>query len=475
MSENDLEQPLPWNRDAERSVLGAVLVHNPALATAIASGLTVEDFYQSQHKTIFRAMLGLGSDPIDAVILTDLLHREGKLDAAGGPEYIAQLMDGVHRAINIGHYARIVRKKSTLRRAISLADAIKNGAFSGEIDAGKVAELTALENGNIGDSWRTMFHTADDFKNAPSLRFAIDGFLQLDGATLFGGLAGHGKTFVMLSLVKALLSGEKLFGHFSVSDIAPRVVYLIPESALGPFGHRLKLFGLTPYLENERLLVRTLSMGATPCLADPRILAAAKGADVFLDTAVRFAQGDENSASDNQRGLASDIFALLGAGAREVVGAHHSAKAFGKETAITLENVLRGSGDVGAMVVSCYGIKQIDAMQNVIHVECVKARDFQPGEPFQIQGRPHIDERGDFRMYKEPGRCGRLADEQPDINRGGAPDSLRESKAANQELLRTWLTENPQLSSRELSKRFSDVGIKVNDSTIRHYRKDLRL
>jgi len=472
----EIERRLPYNADAERSVLGAVLLDNDALPAA-RQILIPSDCFLDQHRHIFERLIEMADarQAINLVTLSECLDQHGELESAGGPAYLSQLMDGLPRATNVEHYARIVKEKSTLRQVIALANAIQDRAFDGEIDSAKLIEIAALKNG-LGDSWRTMFHTAEDFKNAPALRFAIDGFLQLDGATLFGGLAGHGKTFVMLSVVKALLSGEKLFGHFKVCEMAVRVVYLIPESTIGPFGYRLKLFGLEPYLENERLLVRTLSAGVTPCLSDPRILSAAKYSDVFLDTAVRFSEGDENSASDNQRGLATDIFALLGAGARCVVGAHHSAKTFGKESVISLENVLRGSGDVGAMVTTCYGLKQIDAMQNVIHVECVKSRDFQPVEPFQILGRPCIDEQGSFQIHKEPGRCGRLADEQPEVNRGGgAPEAAREARAANLALLRGWLAEDANQTSEELSRRFKSEAIQVSPVTVRKYKQELHI
>ena len=152
-------------------------------------------------------------------------------------------------------------------------------------------------------------------------------------------------------------------------------------------------------------------MGPTPCLSDPRILYAAKGAHVFLDTAVRFStEGEENSATDNQRGLASDIFALLGAGASSVIGAHHSPKPFARENVMRLENVLRGSGDIGAMVATAWGIKQLDPNQNIVHVENIKPRDFQPPGPFQLIGRPYINDEGDFRIHKNPAECGSLMD-----------------------------------------------------------------
>jgi RecA-family ATPase len=84
------------------------------------------------------------------------------------------------------------------------------------------------------EDWRDAFHSIEDFENAPPISFAIDGFLQNDGATLIAGLSGHGKTLVMLSLVKALFAGKgtKLWGQFDALETAFRVVYLIPECTI---------------------------------------------------------------------------------------------------------------------------------------------------------------------------------------------------------------------------------------------------
>src|SRR5258708_13133651 len=120
---------------------------------------------------------------------------------------------------------------------------------------------------------------------------------------------------ILLSIAKALLGRKcaRLWNLFTVSEPALRVVYLIPECSLAPFKHRLRLFGLYDCLrpEDGRLLVRTLSKGPTPCLSDSRILYAAKGAHVILDTAVRFSDGDENRPPDNHPPLPKDIFPLL--------------------------------------------------------------------------------------------------------------------------------------------------------------------
>jgi hypothetical protein len=318
------------------------------------------------------------------------------------------------------------------------------------------------------------FHTAEDFENAPPIQFAIDGFLQIGGVTLIAGLAGHGKTLIQLSIVKTLLErpGAKLWGHFGARETASRVLYLIPEATISPFKHRLELFRLLPFVQSGRLLVRTLSFDITTSLADPDITNAAKGAHVFLDSVIRFVEGQENDAADNQRGLAKHIFNLLGSGARSVVGAHHSPKTASKDKIMTLENVLRGSGDIGAIASSAWGIRQLDAKQNIIHVENVKARDFEPCGPFQIVGRPYIDTENDFRMHKKPGDCQSLCLER---NKGGASSQSREDRARNIALMRRWLQENPRVTSKDLAQRFKkELSVELKESTVRRYRAEIQ-
>jgi hypothetical protein len=275
------------------------------------------------------------------------------------------------------------------------------------------------------EKWHELFHDPEDFLTVPPLSFSIEGFLQNDGSTMIGGLSGHMKTFIMLSIVKALLAGEgtKLWDLFPVTETAQRILYLIPECSLSPFVHRLKLMRLLDYTQNRRLLVRTLNMGPPPPLQDPRLLCAAKGAHVFLDTAMRFADGDESSASDISQGLAKDLFALTAAGSRATVGAHHAPKTFAKENQMSLENILRGSGDLGAMLSTCWAVKLVDPFQNIVHVENVKPRDFQPCGPFQIIARPFIDQTGDFKLFKQPSECGSLQEEQPSAKNKVVPST----------------------------------------------------
>ena len=107
------ERTLPHNLEAERSVLGAILVHNDAFNLA-AQVIDSSDFYRDAHRRIFDKMVALNErhDAIDFVTLKEELARRGDLDDVGGPAYIASLADGVPRATNVEYYAKIVKEKT---------------------------------------------------------------------------------------------------------------------------------------------------------------------------------------------------------------------------------------------------------------------------------------------------------------------------------------------------------------------------
>ncbi len=380
----------------ERALLGSVLLDNSLWPHA--ADLGIHDFSLDTHRRIYGRMAAMFEDqrPVDLITLTAELKLEN-------PAYLSDLLTHALPE-NFSAYVRGVSQASRERRFARLLDQLDEST-SDEARLSLLQQMQeTLTQSSVAQNWRNLFHGYDEVINAPEARFAIDGFLQEDGITLIGGLAGHGKTLCMLAMVRALLEGGKLFHHFAVTKKAERVIYLIPEAGLGPFAARLKTFRLEQYVQEEKLFCRTLSAQGQLSLTDPRILEAAKGADVFLDTAIRFMTGDENSAAE-QRAFADSLFALQRAGARTITGAHHSPKSFGKDTYMTLENVLRGSGDIGAMLATCWGLSQIDADATRIFVQNVKARDFLPCQPFIIQGRPSIDAAGYFELPNPPALC----------------------------------------------------------------------
>jgi replicative DNA helicase len=127
------ERTLPHSLDAERSVLGAILISNEAFNHA-AELIDSRDFFRDAHRRIFDKMVALSErgDAIDFITLKEELGRAGDLDEVGGPAYIASLTDGVPRSANVEYYARIVKEKSTLRNLIHSANKILSEAYEAE-------------------------------------------------------------------------------------------------------------------------------------------------------------------------------------------------------------------------------------------------------------------------------------------------------------------------------------------------------
>jgi replicative DNA helicase len=136
-----LERPLPSNIEAERCILGAVLLDNHVLNTAVER-LRSEDFFLSQHRHIFERMIQLAEKrhAIDTVTLMEDLSSHGVLEASGGVAYISQLADGLPRVTNVEHYARIVKEKAVLRSLIHSAAAIQEQALAAGDEADTILD-----------------------------------------------------------------------------------------------------------------------------------------------------------------------------------------------------------------------------------------------------------------------------------------------------------------------------------------------
>jgi replicative DNA helicase len=141
-TETIIERPLPHYLVAEKTLLGVVLLNNAALVGAMEKGLTADDFFLPEHRNIFEAMMRLDEErkPIDAVTITEHLHRTGKLEASGGPPYISQLADGVPHAMNVEHYTQIIREKAVLRGLIHATAAIQERAFEGRDNVDEILD-----------------------------------------------------------------------------------------------------------------------------------------------------------------------------------------------------------------------------------------------------------------------------------------------------------------------------------------------
>ncbi len=146
------DRSLPHNLEAERSVLGAILIHNEAF-NAAAEVLDSRDFYRDAHRRIFDKMVVLAErgGAIDLVTLKEELTRTGELDEVGGPAYIAALVDGVPRSTNVEYYARIIKEKATLRNLIFSANKILASAYDAEDEPDLILDQAEREIFSIAE------------------------------------------------------------------------------------------------------------------------------------------------------------------------------------------------------------------------------------------------------------------------------------------------------------------------------------
>src|ERR1700744_5736338 len=255
-ADTTLEKPLPSNLDAERSVLGAILLDNNALNAAIEN-LRAEDFFLDQHRRVFTQMVALGEtqQAIDLVTLTEELHRRGDLEASGGAPYLASLADGMPRVSNVEHYARIVKEKALLRNLIHATDKIQQNAFEGEDGADAI-----LDNAES-----SIFALAEDRVKAgliPIKDIVRDNFERLEkifreGKSITGISTGYAELDKLLS---GLQASELLILAARPSQGKTALALNLAENIAIRGGHPMAIFSLE--MSKESLLQRLVASGA---------------------------------------------------------------------------------------------------------------------------------------------------------------------------------------------------------------------
>ena len=239
----DLAAPartLPHNLDAEKSVLGAILIHNDAFNSA-AEVIGSRDFFRDAHRRIYDRMIALSErgDAIDFVTLKEELSRAGELDEVGGPAYIASLADGVPRSANVEYYAKIVKEKSTLRSLIHSANKILAEAYEAEeepdllLDEAERAIFAIAEDRiragfvPLRDLVQSSFITIEKLQQHKGLVTGVPtGFVDLDEMTsglqpsdliLVAARPSMGKTSFVLNIAQHVgTSTDMTVGFFSL-------------------------------------------------------------------------------------------------------------------------------------------------------------------------------------------------------------------------------------------------------------------
>src|SRR5215468_10405940 len=141
-----LDRGLPASIDAERAVLGAILLDNLTYSQA-SEHLLADDFSLDSHRRIYLRMMELAesSRPIDFVTLTEQLGQHKEIEAVGGVAYVTSLTDGLPRVKNIEQYVRIVKDKALLRGLIHAATSAIQKAYEQEAPAEEIVDAAESE------------------------------------------------------------------------------------------------------------------------------------------------------------------------------------------------------------------------------------------------------------------------------------------------------------------------------------------
>ncbi len=158
MEEAVLKRVLPQNLEAERSVIGSMMMDLQAIIDA-SEMITGEDFYQRQYGVVFDTMVELHEQgrPVDVVTLQDRLREKDVPPEISSLEFMRDVMTSTFTSANVKYYAAIVAEKSTLRKLIRLNEEIANNCYAGKESLNDILEDTEkkifqlVQKRNVGD------------------------------------------------------------------------------------------------------------------------------------------------------------------------------------------------------------------------------------------------------------------------------------------------------------------------------------
>jgi replicative DNA helicase len=314
------DRSVPHNLEAERALLGSVLLDNSAINSALEL-LSKEDFFSEAHRLTFEKMIVLSerNRTIDLVTLSEELAKDGLLEKAGGAAYISALSDGIPIGTTaaMGEYCRIVKEKSTIRRIINASHNVLSRCLEGNDDPETLIDLAQsqifeiaearVQSGfaNVRDIVKSSFGKIDVlFDRGQRVTGIETGLKDLDDMTS-GLQAGEliviaarpslGKTALALNIgAHAAIENHKAVGMFSLEMSKESLVIRLLCSEARIDSHKLRTgfssredwSRITPAL--GRLSEAPLYIEDTPALsimqirAKARRLKAEKGLDLLI-------------------------------------------------------------------------------------------------------------------------------------------------------------------------------------------------
>jgi replicative DNA helicase len=264
MADPAVPRTLPHNLEAERAVIGAVLLDGAVIHHALEY-LDERAFFRDAHRRIFEKMRKLfeRGQAIDFITVNDELGRTGELDDVGGPAYVASLVDGLPHGVNVADYARIVKEKATLRALITAANQMLVTAYEAERDAAEIVDEAERSIFSIAESsLHGGFVSMTDLVNA---NFALidqavqrkqlvtgvpTGFIELDEMMsgmqpsdfiIVAARPSMGKTSLVLNIAQHVgTKTDKTVGFFSLEMSKEQLFMRLLTAEAAIDAHRLR-------------------------------------------------------------------------------------------------------------------------------------------------------------------------------------------------------------------------------------------
>lgn len=277
---------LPFNGDAERSVLSALLIAGSAIHQ-IAELLAADDFYVNAHKIIYQSMLDLAHQQkqIDLVTLQDNLAQKGVLESVGGIIYLVSLQEDIISVGSLEQHAQIIKEKAVMRTLIHSAISIITSCYQQNADGIDsvldFAEKTIFEIANKRtkqnfvqlDIWlkKTFQHLSDIKSNSKGITGVASGFKKLDSMTsgfqngdliVLAARPSMGKTAFALNLGTQAAAAGFCVGIFSLEMSAEQLTLrmLASESGIAHHDIRNATISSNEWIELTHVAARLASM-----------------------------------------------------------------------------------------------------------------------------------------------------------------------------------------------------------------------
>lgn len=347
----------PQNIDAEKAVLGAMLLDKNAIVTAEDMMLSAPDFYREANAIIFQAIMNLyhRGEPADILTVVEELKKLGRLDDVGGILYVNELPVSVVSTKSVDRYAQIVEDKAKLRRLIDAAGTIADEAYSERQDVADITDnseklilsVTRDERKSdftsIGEAVQQELHNiSEKYRNKVSITGLATGFPSLDALTtgfqkgdfiIVAARPSMGKTAFVLNMAKnmSISSAHRSVAFFSLEMSREQLVQRLLCSTALVDSSKLRTGRISTQKEWDQLANAASVLMDAPLYIDDtpgisvseirskcRRLKAEHGLDIIMIDYLQLMQAKNVRNGDNRQQEISEISRSLKSLAREL-------------------------------------------------------------------------------------------------------------------------------------------------------------